>query len=97
MMVSFDKSAIPLSATIAEFRDFVLFHTKRFFENEFLGIESYPIVDKSGKLKYVVPQDPEVAFSDERIKREMDRFIHGYNNRFVPIELPIEQEEGSKT
>lgn len=97
MMVSFDKSAIPLSATIAEFRDFVLFHAKRFFENEFLGIESYPIVDKSGKLKYVVPQDPEVAFSDERIKREMDRFIHGYNNRFVPIELPIEQEEGSKS
>ena len=22
--------------------------------------------------------------------KEMDRFLHGYNNRFVPIEIPVE-------
>ena len=90
MMVSFDKSAIPLAATIAEFRDFVMFHTKRFFENEFMGVETYPIVDENGQIKYMVPEDPNIVFSDERIKHEMDRYLHGYNNRFVPIEIPLE-------
>lgn len=90
MMVSFDKSAIPLAAAITEFRDFVMFHTKRFFENEFMGVETYPIIDKDGNIKYVVPEDPNIVFSDERIKQEMERYIHGYNNRFVPVEIPIE-------
>ena len=89
MMVSFDKSAVPLSATIAEFRDFILFHVKRFFENEFSGMLTYPVLDKKGKVQYVELEDPEIYFSDERIKREMERFLHGYNNRFVPIDLPI--------
>lgn len=90
MMVNFDRSAIPLSATIAEFRDFVMFHTKRFFENEFMGTESYPIMDKNGNVKYVAVEDPNIVFSDERIKREMERYLHGYNNRFVPVEIPLE-------
>lgn len=90
MLVSFDKSAIPLAACIAEFRDFVMFHTKRFFENEFLGTELYPIMDKDGTIKYHHVENAEIAFSDERIKREMERYLHGYNNRFVPIEVPLE-------
>lgn len=93
MMVSFDKSAVPLSATIAEFRDFVMFHTKRFFENEFMGVESYPIMGSDGKVKYMTPQDPNIIFSDERIKHEMERYLHGYNNRFIPIEIPLEETE----
>lgn len=90
MKVNINYSAIPLAATIAEFRDFIMFHVKKFFENEFAGLETYPIIDKRGKLKYVIPQDPNITFSDERIKHEMDRYLHGYNNRFVPIEVPIE-------
>lgn len=90
MMVDFDRSAVPLASVITQFRDFIMYHTKRFFENEFQGIETYPIMDKSGRVKYVVPENPEIVFSDERIKREMERFVHGYNNRFVPIEIPIE-------
>ena len=90
MKVNFDYSAIPLAATIAASRDFIMFHVKKFFENEFAGLETYPIIDKRGKLKYVIPQDPNIVFSDERIKHEMDRYLHGYNNRFVPIEVPIE-------
>lgn len=89
-LVSLDKSAIPLAACIADFRDFVMFNAKRFFENEFMGVETYPIIDDKGNIKYVTPESPEVAFSDERIKKEMERFIHGYNNRFVPIEIPLE-------
>ena len=89
MMVNYDRSAIPLSACIADFRDFVLFHTKRFFENEFQGSESYPVMDMNGKVTYYPLDSPELAFSDERIKLEMERYLHGYNNRFVPIEVPL--------
>lgn len=89
MMVNFDRSAIPLSACIADFRDFILFHTKRFFENEFQGSESYPTMDNNGKVVYYPLDSPELAFSDERIRLEMERYLHGYNNRFVPIEVPL--------
>ena len=94
MMVTYDRSAIPLSACMADFRDFILFHTKRFFENEFQGSESYPVMDIDGKVTYYPLDSPELAFSDERIKLEMERYLHGYNNRFIPIEVPL---SGTKT
>ena len=90
MEVSYDKSAVPLYALMSEFRDFVTFQVRRFFENEFAGTHTYPVIDKNGKLTTVIPKNPEVVFSDDRIKQEMDRFLHGYNNRFVPVELPVE-------
>lgn len=93
MMVSFDKSALPLSACIAEFRDFVMFHVKRFFENEFMGAETYPIMDSTGSVKYMIPKEPEIMFSDEKIKHEMERYLHGYNNRFIPVEIELEGTE----
>lgn len=96
LMVDFKNTAVPLAAAIAEFRDFVMFHTKRFFENEFNGVESYPIVDKDGNLKYMIPKEPEIMFSDERIKKEMDRYLHGYNNRFIPVEIEMEDAEPGK-
>lgn len=90
MQVNFSKSAVPLAAAIAEFRDFVTFHVKRFFENEFMNMEQYPIMDSNGKVRYMKPVDPEITFSDERIRSEMERYLHGYNNRFVPVEIPLE-------
>lgn len=90
MEVDFDYTSIPLYAAISEFRDFVMFQVRRFFENEFLGAQTYPVIDKNGKTKAIIPQTPEVTFSDDRIRKEMERFLHGYNNRFVPVEIPVE-------
>lgn len=90
LMVTYDKSAVPLYATITQFRDFVMYHTRQFFENEFVGAHTYPVRTKDGTVKVIVPENPDIVFSDERIKKEMDRFLHGYNNRFVPIEVPVE-------
>lgn len=90
MMVNMEYSAAPLAAVLADFRPFVLFNVKRFFENEFIGSETYPIIGSDGKVEYVIPKDPMIEFSDERIKREMDRYLHGHNNRLVPIQVPIE-------
>lgn len=90
LMVTFDKSAIPLYAVITQFRDFVMYYTRLFFQNEFRGAQTYPVMTKNGQFKSIVPEDTEITFSDERIKMEMDRFVHGYNNRLVPIEIPVE-------
>ena len=90
VMVNLDYSAIPLASIMAEFRDFIMFQVRHFFDNEFVGKETYPLIDSKGKVKYVVVEDPEINFSDDRIKLEMDRFVHGYNNRFVPVEIPVE-------
>lgn len=88
--VDFDKTAVPLYAAMTEFRDFVMYHVRTFFENEFMGAENYPVITSKGVEKTIIPQSPEVIFSDERIAKEMDRFLHGYNNRFIPIEIPVE-------
>ena len=93
-LVDIDHSAIPLAAIMAEFRDFIMFQVRHFFDNEFVGKETYPIMDKDGQVKYVRVQDPEITFSDDRIKLEMDRYVHGYNNRFVPVEIPVEDLKG---
>ena len=89
-MVTYDKSAVPLYSAMTQFRDFVMFNVREFFENEFVGSSMYPVIDKYGKEKYIYPEDPDIVFSDERIAKEMDRFLEGYNNRFVPIEIPVE-------
>lgn len=89
-MVTYEKSAVPLYSAITQFRDFVMFNVREFFENEFTGSSVYPVVDAKGNTKYIYPEDPDIVFSDERIAKEMDRFLEGYNNRFVPIQVPVE-------
>ena len=97
MMVDFDHAAIPLAATIACSRYFVQFYVRRFFEQEFIGTELYPVIGEDGKVQYRKPKDPLINFSDERIKTEMEKFINGVNNRFIPVEIPVENmEEGEK-
>ena len=93
LMINFDKTAVPLYSVLAEFRDFVMFHVRTFFENEFTGSNTYPVMTKEGKMVSVIPDSPEIEFSDERIKMEMERFLHGYNNRFIPIEVPVENSK----
>lgn len=93
MMVNFQHSSLPLAATIACFKPFIHFYLKRFFENEFLGRETYQYIDKDGKEVFGTPVDPMITFSDERIKMEMDKYIYGYNTRFSPIPVPIKESE----
>lgn len=93
MMVNFDKSALPLAAAIACFKPFVQFYVRSFFEREFIGTEQIPVMDKNGKVSYKIPKDPLLTFSDERIKIEMENFLHSYNNRFKPIPVPLEDSD----
>ena len=93
MMVTFDKTAVPLAACIATFKPFVQFYVRQFFENEFIGTEQYPVLTRDGKITYKIPKDPLITFSDERIQKEMESFLHGLNNRYVPIEIHMEDDD----
>ena len=95
MRVDLDHTLIPLAVAIGNYRPFMLFHVKHFFENEFSNLVKYPVRDKTGKIEYLTPKYVQLEFSDERIETEMKRFVHGYSNRFIPI--PIHVEENDKT
>lgn len=85
LIADIDHAAIPLYACIACLRPFIVFWMKRFFENEFIGTELYPVLDESGQVKYITPKEPLIQFSEDKIVDEMEKFIHAYNDRFVPI------------
>ena len=90
MQTNFDQCTLPLASAITEFKDFVLFHVRKYFEGMFVGVEQIPVLD-NGKVKYYTPKDPEILFSDERIHIEMENFLHGYNNRFKPVAINVEE------
>lgn len=97
LMVKMDRAALPLAAICADFYPYMLFNIKRFFENELGAIRPYRCINKNGKVLYKQLKDPLIEFSDERIKKELKRFIHGYSNRFIPIELPVEDAKPNET
>lgn len=83
----FDYSVLPMTSAAANFFPFVIFHMRRFFENEFIGDTKYPILDKDGTIIYGEIKDYQIQFSDEVLKKELDRFIHGYSDRFRPVKV----------
>lgn len=91
MMVDIKHSAVPLASVCANFFPFMLYHIRRFFENEFETGTDYPVLNKKGEIIYHRVDEPLLHFSDERIKEELHRFIHGYSNRFIPVEVPIKE------
>lgn len=82
-----DYSVVPLASACVNFLPFVVYHIRRFFENEFSGDAAIPYI-KSGKVTYLHPKDYQIEFSDEKIRKEINRFLTGFSNRFIPIEVP---------
>lgn len=97
MMVDLTHSAVPLASICVNFYPYMMFHIRRFFENEFGGDYTCAVYDKDGKIKRMHVKDYQIAFSDDRISREMDRFIHGYSNRFIPVEVPLVEKVNGKS
>ena len=77
----------PLSATISGLYPFMIFHVRRIIENYFSANPSMSVInEKTKELVTVHPKDYQTQFSDERIRKEMERFLTGFSNRFIPIE-----------
>ena len=83
-----DYSVLPLASACVNFLPFVVYNVRRIFENEFSGDAVIPYIDKDKNVRYLHPKDYQTEFSDERIRKEIERFLHGFSNRFIPIEVP---------
>ena len=88
-----DYAVLPLASACVNFLPFMIFHIRRFFENEFSGDSVIPYI-KNGNTQYLHPKEWQIEFSDERIRKEIDRFVYGFSNRLIPID--VETEEGIK-
>ena len=95
MRTNFDQSSCPLAAVIAAFAPFVQFAVRQYFQQEFLGTEQIAVIKNNGTVEYKRIVDPLIQFSDEVILNQMNHFIHGYNNRFVPVTIQL--EDGTTT
>ena len=94
MMTDVDHTAIPLSSVVVNFFPYIMFYIRRFFENEFANDAKRELIvnhDNKKIVNYTIP-DYRIIFSDTRIKEELDRFVHGYADRFRPIFIPVERK-----
>lgn len=96
LYVDMDYSAIPLASICVNFFPYMIHYIRRFFENEFAGQPYYNYIDKAGNKKQAKVKDYQIEFSDDRIKKELDRYIFGFSNRLIPIEVPIEKDSSNK-
>lgn len=95
LMVDMTHCALPLASAIVNFKPFIVFAIKRFFDNEFGGGSGIPYITSSTeKLEYGQVKDYQIIFSDDEIEKQMARFIHGFSNRFAPVEVPITGTDG---
>lgn len=91
LMVNMDKSAAPLAAVATNFYPFMMFHMRRFFENEFMNVGSYTCI-MGGKQVQVPLKNPLEAFNDDVLKKALRQFIYSDNTRFIPIEVPVDYD-----
>ena len=89
MMSTLDYSSVPLAATLSTFMPYILFSVRRYFENALSGGKEIPLIDaKTGEYKGTIPvKDYQTQFSEERIKKEIKRFMEGFSNRLIPVEI----------
>lgn len=83
--VDLDYCSLPLAAASVNLYPYILFSIRRFFENEF-ATGKYPVKNKNGDVEYI--DVDKNYYNSDRIKKEIDRFIKGFSNRFVPIKIP---------
>jgi hypothetical protein len=93
MLTDLDHTAVPLASIVANFFPYIIFYLRRFFENEFANDPIRTVTTLDGTVKQYKMKDYQIAFSDTVLKEELDRFMHGYSNRFRPILLPLEDEK----
>lgn len=95
LMVNVFRSALPLAAALTNFKPYIIFNVRRFFENNLSASSTITIMD-NGVKKEMTPKDPLTVFSDERIEQEIEKFVYSYNDRIRPITFPLNEVEGKE-
>ena len=96
-----DSIGIPLAALCANFYPYMIYHLRQYFENNLSEVKYMQVMYVEEKDKKKPPFYADLVnwreeFSDERIKKELDRFMHGSSNRFIPIEMPLADQYKNK-
>ena len=90
--VGIDEIGVPIAALCANLFPFMIYYIRRYFENNLSDMTTLPTIDLRTKkvVSAVKIQDWRMVYSDDRIKKELDKFMHGMAKRFIPIEAPID-------
>lgn len=96
LMVDMQHCALPLASAVTNFKPFVIFNVKRFFDNELGGTNTVPICKANGTIDYVEIRDVRSQFSDAVIEEHVEQFIHGFSNRLDPVMVELETEGKQK-
>lgn len=89
LMTNMQYSALPLASALANFKPFIIFNIRRFFDNQFGGAEKIQMCDDAGNLSYVEVKDYRTQFSDDVIEDRMEKFVYGFSNRLEPVKVEI--------
>lgn len=89
VLVDTDHCALPLASALVNFYPFVMYYLTTFFNSEFSGKFTYSVTDPDGNTFDAELGDWQNTFSAMEIKKQLDRFIHGFSNRFIKIAVPI--------
>ena len=96
LMIDTEHCALPLASALVNFKPFIIFNVKRFFDNEFASNPTHTMVNDKGEHELVQIKNPEMVFSDVEIESQMNKFIHGYSKRLVPVEVPLTNGKTAK-
>jgi hypothetical protein len=88
VMVDMDHCALPLASALVNFFPFIMYYLTAYFNSEFSINPYYEYIDTKGELKRVEVDNWQEEFSPVNIKKQVDRFVHGYSNRLIPIKVP---------
>lgn len=92
--IDLDTIGLPLAAICANFFPYMLYWVRKWFENRFSDVGGIQVYHKQKTVGIETIVDWQSVYSDERIKKELDRFMHGMSNRFIPIPVPVSLKRG---
>lgn len=94
MEINFKRCSLPLAQCCSLFTPYITAWVRDFFRREIERLGSkIPVYDKDSKtVKYYLEvEDVGIAFSEDVIKKALDRFVYTAANRFEKIEIPIKE------
>lgn len=92
-IVDYYHAGIPLAHCCSEFNPFIVAWVRNFFRQKFeTSGNKIPYRNKKGEISYLEAKDPDIYFSDELIKTEIDNFIRNFPDRFKVVKVPVTDE-----
>lgn len=89
--VDFYHTGVPLATCCAIFTPFIVAWVKNFFMLEFERRQNkIPLVNEDGEIEsYIKVVSPELFYTEDYIKKQLDRFVSSFEDRFEKVELPL--------